>query len=426
VDHSVRTARGRIRALCILAALCGTLLSTSLLAAPASAAGTPDEFVRGVYGRDASASKLDVIRSTGFNAVDVMPFESELDGLAARGLKGMVSLYMYRNETCTFDKDDAWVRQTVSALKDHPAVLAWQITDEPNAYRCPNAPAQIRARHQLIKSVDPSHDTYVTVAIWDGRSLFPFEDFAGTTDVMGLVVYPCGGGKDAGAPCHFEYIDQAIAQAARDGVSRYWAVVQDFEDEYGHRVPTTSELTRQFDEWTGAPGLEGYFLFHWEWGQVDQRPAHLEALKHVNATWPPAPSGAPAPAPAPQPAPTAALPRAGEPAPAAVAAPRGLAWRQDGRSVVLTWEAAGDGVSHYEVRLQDGRTGRTEGTSFRDEDPLRFGATYSVVSVAPSGAESDPARVYVPALVGKAGQRHLTLCWTRAALVGCRRWARLI
>lgn len=151
-------------------------------------------FVRGAYGRDSSANGVSIMRAAGFDSVTVMPSLADLDALEAAGMRGVVWLWDYDDDRCAFEKDERWVRQTVAAIADHPAILAYQVADEPSFAMvdpgCPDVPAQIRARAELIESLDRGATTYVVIPTWDGREAFPYEHFAGTTDVMGLDVYP--------------------------------------------------------------------------------------------------------------------------------------------------------------------------------------------------------------------------------------------
>ena len=235
-------------------------------------------FVRGTYGRDTSASGVTDMRTTGFNAVTVQPWRDHLDQLSAQGLRGLVWLFGYNNETCAFDRDDSWVREIVGALAGHPAILAYNVADEPNAYQCPTAPAQVKARSALVKELDPSKPTYTVVAAWDGREGFPYQHFAGATDIMGLDVYPCAHALPA---CKYEDIDRAIAEADTDGVARYWAIIQDFGDAW-YRQPLATELQAQFDRWA-VSRMEGYFVYSWEVGNIGSKPDHLAVLAANNA-----------------------------------------------------------------------------------------------------------------------------------------------
>lgn len=237
--------------------------------------------MRGVYGRDSSANGLDVIRATGFNAVTVQPYRAELNRLAAAGMKGLVWLWGYRRESCSFAHSDEAIRTEVAAIAGHPAILAYQIADEPNYARvsgCPDVASQIRRRSELIHSVDPAATTYVVISTWDGKESMPYRYFAGTTDVMGLNVYPYS--REFSRP---ELIDSAVRAAHAAGVRRYWAILQDFSDGY-YVTPNQAQLRDQFRRW-GSSRMDGYFVYHWNAGRIEQRPDHL-AVYRVAATAP--------------------------------------------------------------------------------------------------------------------------------------------
>jgi hypothetical protein len=227
-------------------------------------------FVRGVYGRDSSPSGVGLIRDAGFNSVTVMPNRRDLDHLAASGLKGVVWLWGYDGSTCRFPHDDVAIRREVSAIAGHPAILAYQIADEPDRARargCSRVPQQIKARSALVHSIDPGAPTYIVVSTWDGKEGHPYRYFAGTTDIMGLDVYPYS--REFSRP---QMIDAAVREAARAGVRRYWAVIQDFSDGY-YVTPTAAQIREQLRRW-GRSRMEGYFVYHWNAGDIEAHPDH--------------------------------------------------------------------------------------------------------------------------------------------------------
>lgn len=273
---------GSVRNLCIVVAL-AVLCAAPSASIPATALLEREAtgFVRGAYGRDSSPGGVSIMRAAGFDSVTVGPWRTELDALHAAGMRGVVWLWDYDDARCAFEKPDSWVRDVVGDIAGHPAILAYQIADEPSFARvdpgCPNVPGQVRARARLIESIDPGALTYVVIPTWDGRESFPYEHFAGTTDVMGLDVYPCWHELDE---CDLGLIDAAIAEADRDGVPRYWAVVQDFDDGW-YRSPTAAELDAQLERWAGSR-MEGYFVYHWNEGAVESKPDHLAVLAKHN------------------------------------------------------------------------------------------------------------------------------------------------
>jgi VanZ family protein len=244
---------------------------------PVPAQATPPPPVRGVYGSCSDGYRT--VLAAGFNAVTVGAYREELDVLAASGLQGVVWLGAWDDASCTFEYDDDWVISHVEAIREHPAILAYQITDEPKASDCPSAPAAMAARSALVKSIDPTKPTYLVVQASDGESQHPYEKFVGTTDIMGVDIYPCSFENG----CRMEKIDQAIAALEQDDVPRYWALIQAFEDGY-YRMPSPAELHAQFARWRSSD-MEGYFVFslNYENDQLESHRDVLAALREENA-----------------------------------------------------------------------------------------------------------------------------------------------
>jgi hypothetical protein len=215
--------------------------------------------VRAIFDRDSSATGFDDQAAIGFNTFDSGPWPEEMDALAARGVQGFVWLGGYSNESCRFRESDDWVRTRVSAIAGHRAVAAYLIDDEPLAKECPTAPAQVKARAELVKSIDPRPPTFVVIYRVDELKLF-----AGTVDILAVDRYPCSIRNG----CDFSKIDEAIEEVDRLGV-RYWAVIQAHGDDW-YRVPTADELHEQFVRWR-ASRMEGYFVFAWRW--PDDKPS---------------------------------------------------------------------------------------------------------------------------------------------------------
>lgn len=242
----------------------------------------PPNFVRGAYGEDSSASGVDRIAAAGFSAVMTSVYREDLDPLQARGLRGVVWLGGWNNDTCSWKQDDAWVRAHVSAIAGHPAVLAYYLGDEPLYGACPGAPGLYRARTALVHALDPGRPTFTVIASWDelAGEEFPYGHWVGTVDILGFDVYVC---SFRYAQCDFQQIDGAIAAAARYGVSRYWAVLQDFQDDY-YRIPTPQEIATQFQHWDRS-SMAGYFVFSWNYGvySLDALPDNVAMLKRQNA-----------------------------------------------------------------------------------------------------------------------------------------------
>jgi hypothetical protein len=255
------------------AATAAVILATAItIAAPVSAQTDPYP-VNGVYGRDSSPSGVDSIASAGFNTVPGSTDPSELDDLHDRGLRAVVWLGEYNRNRwgveddvsrCRFLFDDDWIRDRVGLIAGHPAILAYQIADEPSyatQYGCPVA-ADLTARSDLVKSIDPTKPTYTTVPTSNGVDAFPYAAVAGTTDILGLVVFPCSYVWDTRGGCRYDLIDEAIAAADSAGIDRYWGVVQGFGDSW-YRAPVYQELREQVERWDESRA-EGTFILDWD------------------------------------------------------------------------------------------------------------------------------------------------------------------
>src|SRR3954451_9917178 len=209
--------------------------------------------VRGVYDKDLSPTGFDDESRIGFNFIDSGPYSDQMNALAARGLKGFLWLGGYSNTTCSFNYSDDWVRSHVAAVARNPGVGAYFVDDEPDAAKCPTAPAQMKARSERVKSIDPGPPTFLVSYKPDQLKLF-----AGKVDVLGLDNYPCSIKNG----CDYSKIDTQAAEADRLGV-RYWGVVQAHGDDW-YKVPTPDELHQEFVHWR-ATKTEGYLVFAWRY-----------------------------------------------------------------------------------------------------------------------------------------------------------------
>lgn len=245
-------------------------------------------YVRGVFGKDTSASGSALIAATGFNTVMTDPYRQLLDPLAAQGLKGIVWLGAWKNApACNFERDDATIRSQVVPIAGHPAILAYYLGDEPRVTECPNAPAMFRQRSELIHSLDPGSLTFTVIQAYENGVSHDYAPWRDVVDVVGFDVYPC---SRASSTCRLGDIDSAITDIQNAGVSPYWAVIQDFQDCY-YRLPTPAELRGQFDHWARS-AMSGYLVFSWNYQaagnscggtSLESHPDNVNQLRAENA-----------------------------------------------------------------------------------------------------------------------------------------------
>jgi hypothetical protein len=227
---------------------------------PGAPSGAPSYAIRGAFERDLSATGFDHQADIGFNMIDSGPYREELDPLAERGLKAFIWLGGYSNARCRFREGDSWVRSHVRAIRRHPAVRAYLIDDEPDAARCPGAPAQMKARAKLVRSIDRRRQRPTFIVVYRREQL---RRFAGTVDLLALDEYPCS--HEFG--CVYSKIDRMAAHADRLGI-RYWGVIQAHGDDW-YKLPSPEELHEIFARWR-ATNMEGYMVFSWAWPPGDR------------------------------------------------------------------------------------------------------------------------------------------------------------
>jgi hypothetical protein len=182
----------------------------------------------------------------------------------------------------TLTTPDATLIDQINLVKNHPATFAYMIADEPHVGGCPNAPQAVLNRHNLIRSLDPNpaHKTVIT----ENR----YQDYAAlanTTDVLGIVAYPCS--FDDG--CQPDTIKTRISYAHAAGVEEYWSmpqIDQDIDADPYYRMVTPAELAQIYAWWrqyADPAKRTGSFTFLWDGctgcdGLANHRELHATAL----------------------------------------------------------------------------------------------------------------------------------------------------
>lgn len=221
-----------------------------------------------VYGIFASsAADYSLITGRGFNTVTVSS-PSQLDQIHAHGLKGVYWLGGFDNEpVCSYTTDDAWVTTQVNAVKNHPALRGYQIENEPHATECPNAPADVRHRATLVRSLDPNLEHETVLAVYRD---YEFDDYVNATDVLRVGMYPCNWTSG----CSFNRITEKVSVARSVGWTKLWGSPQAAGDQY-YRMPTPGELQTILDTWR-ATGVTNLLAFTWDRYDEDTLSMHPE------------------------------------------------------------------------------------------------------------------------------------------------------
>src|SRR5207245_2301612 len=152
-------------------------------------------------------------------------------------------------------------------------------TPAPSPFTSAFPPALYRARTALVRSIDPEHPTFTVLQVSDHGNRFAYAPWLGTVDIVGLDVYPC---NHTESTCDLSKIDDAVAAARQQGLTRFWAVVQDFQDGF-YRIPTPDELRLEFEHWDRS-SMSGYFVFSWDYKglSLDTLPDNVAQLKLEN------------------------------------------------------------------------------------------------------------------------------------------------
>jgi hypothetical protein len=266
-----------------LVLLLGGVVAAATTQGPAAAsskgakAGAAPPF-RFIYNSSSAAA---TVIGNGWNLVDVGS-QWSADHLPGR-TKGLVWVGDYDNGSCSWEMSDSELRTHVKAAAGDAKVFGYFFSDEPNPYACRNAPAQHRARSNLIHSLDSGTRTVIVLdsngfkgrATRDALDQLPL--WKGAADYVGLDPYPCY----QHSACNFSWIDRNIRAANAAGLS-YWGVVQAFDDS-SWRWPTPAELSHMLAQW-GASRETGYMTFAWTWDgkSLASKPELLNLFRRFN------------------------------------------------------------------------------------------------------------------------------------------------
>jgi hypothetical protein len=268
-----------------------TSVATTKPSAPRTTKPPVPAFPQGIWTSGSPTGLTDgdlaQIKRLDYDFVQANPDLSVLDRVHAAGLKALIWLGNYRNEkdtapNCTWNTPDATLKKQIRKVKNHPATFGYFVADEPHVGACASSPKQIRARHNLIRSLDPNteHKTVITE-----NQTEDYAALANTTDVMGLVGYPCSIAKG----CRQSVVQDRIDWANIAGVRHYWSMPQIDGDSY-YRVPTPTEL-KQIYAWWRVPWSrqEGALTFLWDGcsscdGLVNHRELHATVLAETRTS----------------------------------------------------------------------------------------------------------------------------------------------
>ncbi len=225
-------------------------------------------FPLGLYSSRTEVVELDTYCEGPFNCIlpyALPPSADALDPYWKKGLRVIASVTDYvgvrGSKLKTSSDERAYTSRYLDAFKDHPALLAWYIADEPNVAKTAN----LTARNLQIREADPDHPTFIVLDNPDRPA-----DFVEGYDIIGMDPYPIGNGSARGVLSTASIYPEAAARGMF-GFRQLWQVPQAFnwawsrpwaEKENGAHMPTLAELRNM--NWqavaSGANGLVGWWF----------------------------------------------------------------------------------------------------------------------------------------------------------------------
>jgi len=343
--------------------------------APAPSAGT-----RGIFRY--TSTDYAAMHAAGFNASTDGGVQDGAATQAANGIKGMVWVPAYDNNTCVQTLSNAAVAAMVQAnVSAGYSGLRYEIGDEPTAFGC-NAAAVYASITQAVHGADPTAKTWVADDQFQvGNPVRNAVTMKGTVDILAFDVYPCESG-----PCDYSAIDSAVQQIHAAGVTNWEFIIQDFSAS-PWRWPTPTEIQAQFDHWKNQ-GAIGYWVYAWDYlgAQMINQPGNVAAVQSINSQAING-SGSPSPSPSPSPTPAPALTASGAANPTSGSAPLAVSFTGGGSGGVAPYSFAWN--------FNDGDTSSSQNPSHTYTGAGSYTATVVVTDARGAQASASTAAITV-------------------------------
>ncbi|MCE1199031.1 MAG: hypothetical protein LWW85_08700, partial [Marinilabiliales bacterium] len=128
--------------------------------------GNQRSFILGLYQPTNGTGSFRELSETGYNLLNLPADTRLLDSAQKYGLKAWVTTGTL--DTLKLEKSWKSIQKVVLSLKNHPALLAWEIADEPaytwNSSQLRIVPKLMIATHDSISTLDPTHLIYLNHA----------------------------------------------------------------------------------------------------------------------------------------------------------------------------------------------------------------------------------------------------------------------
>ncbi|RAV18993.1 carbohydrate binding domain-containing protein [Paenibacillus contaminans] len=191
-------------------------------------------------------SGVNAVQGVATNNADVQ--QAALDTAQQNGLKVMVPLY-YNMQV---QENAATTQQFVSRFKDHPAVLAWMIMDEPMLNG--KTKEELIDAYRIIRTIDEKHPIYMVEA----PLLWAYDTTAKIADIFATDSYPLPNNPISLVGEHTVLGKQAAGES-----KPVWTVLQAMYNQNHPYLPTIDEVRNMAYQslLSGAQGL-AYYSFN--------------------------------------------------------------------------------------------------------------------------------------------------------------------
>ena len=147
-------------------------------------------FIIGSYHLPKTDTPFITLKENGFNYVRVGADKTQLEQAENNGLRVWIGTGVIRNDH--EQEDSERIKKVVTEYKDYPALLNWEIADEP-AFTWKSAEARIKPQamiktYNLIKSVDKKHLIYTNHG--PVNLISTLQKYNPATDITAVDVYP--------------------------------------------------------------------------------------------------------------------------------------------------------------------------------------------------------------------------------------------
>ncbi len=147
-------------------------------------------FIIGSYHLPKSAAPYKTLAENGYNLIHTPADKKALDRAGANGLKAWITVGYIRESSRV--KDSIRIMKTVHQYRGHPALLFWEMVDEPafnwNHAEVKIPPEPLIRTCRLIRSIDPVHPVYTNHG--PVNLVSTLQKYNPSTDVLACDIYP--------------------------------------------------------------------------------------------------------------------------------------------------------------------------------------------------------------------------------------------